>query len=160
MPGLKLTLGLLWVHNNNYIYVVLLSVFFSSFQWYNRCRTADDRASSCNIIPLDLCHGVWPTIWELFITAAYCKFIMRIGQQVRSLGWVVLLLATTQIYKNSDYEPRCSTGSAAWVSPAAIRILNRKTLIQNFINAGLIWSLVSFSGQGEKLLEENERPMD
>ena len=33
---------------------------------------------------------------------------MLIGQQAPSLGQVVLLLlATTQIYKNGDYEPHC-----------------------------------------------------
>ena len=52
---LKLTPGLLWVHNTNYIYMVLLCLFLSSFAQYNdRHPTVDDRATSCNIIPHDL----------------------------------------------------------------------------------------------------------
>ena len=111
MPGLELMPGLLWVHNNNYIYMVLLSLFLSSFfQLYYRCLTADNRAPLCNIIPRDLWIKFWgvrPTVWELFITATYCKFVL-ICWQAPSLGRVVLLLlATTQTYKNSDYKPRC-----------------------------------------------------
>ena len=55
MPGLELMPVLLWVHNNNYIYLVLLSLFLSSFsQYYYRHLAADDRTPSCNIIPCDL----------------------------------------------------------------------------------------------------------
>ena len=53
---LKLTPGLLSVHNTNYIYMVLLYLFLSSFsQYYDRHLTVDDRTTSCNIIP----HDVW-----------------------------------------------------------------------------------------------------
>ena len=51
-------------------------------------------------------HDVQYAVEESFITATYCKLIVWIGQQALSLGQVVLLLlATTQIYKCSDYEP-------------------------------------------------------
>ena len=130
-------LGLLLVYNNNYINMVLLSIFLSSFsQWYDRRQTVDDRAPSCNKITHDLwinfCDGVQPTIWESFIT--YCKFIVWIGRQAPSLQLVVLLLlAITRFYKHSDYEQHCpfngtqSTRSAMQVSPAAIRIYCPKT---------------------------------
>ena len=78
----------------------------------------------------------------------YCKFIVWIGRQAPSLGQVVLLVLTiTQIYKNGDYEPRCpfhgatvSTGSAARVSPAAIRIHSLKNLNSELqlINTSLV----------------------
>ena len=94
---------------------------------------------------------------------------MWIVRLAPSLGQVVfLLLATTQIYKNGDYEPHCtfhsaqyaSTGSAARVSPAAIRIHSLKNFDSELqlINTGLVQSPVSFSGQGEKLLERNKCP--
>ena len=47
-------------------------------------------------------HDVQYAFEESFITATYCKFIMWIGQQAPFLGQVVLLLATTHIYKCSD----------------------------------------------------------
>ena len=78
----------------------------------------------------------------------YCKFIVWIGRQAPSLGQIVLLvLATTHIYKNRDYEPcypfhgaTVSTGSAARASPAAIRIYSLRNLDSEprLINAGLI----------------------
>ena len=53
---------------------------------------------------------------ELFITATYCKFIVSIVWLASSLGRVVfLLLATTQIYKNSDYESRCPFHGAQYL---------------------------------------------
>ena len=56
------------------------------------------------------------TICESFITAIYCKFIVWIGQQAPSLGEVaLLLLATTQIYKNGDYESRCPFHGAQYL---------------------------------------------
>ena len=71
---------------------------------------------------------------------------MWIGRQAPSLGQVVLLvLATTQ--KNGDYKPHCpfhgatvSTGSAAQVSPASIRIYSLKNLDSELqlINADLV----------------------
>ena len=77
----------------------------------------------------------------------YYKFIVWIYRQA-PLGRVVLLLvATTQIYKNGDYEPRCpfhgatvSTGSAAQVSPATIRIHRLKNVDSELqlINADLV----------------------
>ena len=73
---------------------------------------------------------------------------MWIGWQAPSLGGVVLLLlATTQIYKNGDYKSCClfhgatvSTRSAARVSPAATRIHSLKNLDSELqlINAGLV----------------------
>ena len=71
---------------------------------------------------------------------------MWIGWQAPSLGQVVLLvLATTQ--RNGDYKPHypfhgatVSTGSAAQVSPAAIRIrslINLDSELQ-LIKAGLV----------------------
>ena len=44
---------------------------------------------------------------RIVFTATYCKFIVWIGQQASSLGPVILFLVSTQIYKNSDYEPHC-----------------------------------------------------
>ena len=38
-PGLDLTPSLLWVHNSNYIYMILLSLFLSSFSHAVICRT-------------------------------------------------------------------------------------------------------------------------
>ena len=53
--GSRINAGFLWVHNNNYIYMVLLSLFLSSFsQQYDRRQTADDIAPLCYIIPCDL----------------------------------------------------------------------------------------------------------
>ena len=73
---------------------------------------------------------------------------MWIGWQAPSLGLIVLrVLVTTQIYKNHDYELCCpfhvvtvSTGSAAQVSPAAIRIHSLTNLDSELrlINAGLV----------------------
>ena len=53
-PGLELMPGTLLVHNNNYIYMVLLSLSFPPSPNNMRCLTADDRAPLCNIIPCDL----------------------------------------------------------------------------------------------------------
>ena len=77
---------------------------------------------------------------------SYCKFIVWIGRQAPSLGQVALLLVTTQIYKNGDFEPcysfhsEKSTASAARVSPAAIRIHCLKSFDSGLqlINASLI----------------------
>ena len=65
-----------------------------------------------------------------------CKFIVWIGQQAPSL---VLLLATTQIYKNGDYE-LCFLFYGAQDLPDLLlechqlpfKSIVRKTLIQNF----------------------------
>ena len=72
---------------------------------------------------------------------------MWIVQLASSIGRVVfLLLATTQVYKNDDYEPHCpfhdtqlSTGSIARVSLAFIRIHSLKNFDSEFqlINASL-----------------------
>ena len=93
---------------------------------------------------------------------------MWIGQQPPSLGRVVLLLATTQIYKHGVYEPRClaiswctiSPRFATWVLPASIRIHYLKNFDSELqlINASLVLLPVSFSGRGEKLLERNKHP--
>ena len=82
---------------------------------------------------------------------------------VPSLGRVVLLLATTQIIIKT-VTMNCTVSklsrSAAQVSPATIRILSQKNfdLELKLINAGLVWLPVSFSSQGEKLLERNKHP--
>ena len=73
---------------------------------------------------------------------------MWIGWKAPSLVQVILLLlATTQIYKNGNYEPHCpfhgatvSTGSAPQVSPATIRIHSLKNLDSKLqlINTGRV----------------------
>ena len=155
MPGLKLIHGLLWVHNNNYIYTVLLSLFLSSFSSpfllfllppSYRHLTADDRAPLCNIILHDLWTKFESTEWgqlsdnRFSITATYYKFIMLIGQQAPSLGRVVLLFpAITRIYKNGDYKSRCPFHSTQYLPDLLhkcrqlpLEFIVPKTLIQNF----------------------------
>ena len=70
-------------------------------------------------------------------------WIVHLAPSLRQV--VFLLLATTQVYKNDDYEQCCpfhgtqlSTGSIARVSPAAIRIHSLKNFDAEFqlINAG------------------------
>ena len=65
---------------------------------------------------------------------------MLIGWQAPSLGRVVLLLlAITRIYKNSDYEPRCPFHGTQYLPDLlhecrqlSLEFIAQKTLIQNF----------------------------
>ena len=73
----------------------------------------EDRAPSCNKIPYNLSSvdnfpdGIGPTT-ENPLLLYHCKSIVWIDQQAPSPGQVVLLLlATTQVYKLGDHKPHC-----------------------------------------------------
>ena len=84
-------------------------------------------------------HDVQYAFEESFITATYCKFIMWIGQQVPSLGQVVLNYWRPHIYKCSDYKPHCPFHGAQYRSDMLhachqllLEFIARTTSIHNF----------------------------
>ena len=104
---------------------------------HNRHLTMHNRAPICEKNLME--PGVWSTVWESFIAACYCKFIVWIGRQAPFQGRVAVLFATTKIYKNGDFEPRRPFHSAQYLPDLlhecrqlSLEFIAWKALIQNF----------------------------
>ena len=136
--------------------MVLLSLFLFSFSHAVIRQMPDSRQQSLFMQYTmwsvnKILNRVWPTVWESFITATYCKFVVWIGAP--SLGWVVLCTYYWWLHGFvkwwlwtvlSIIWCTVSTRSAAWVLLAAIRICSQKNfdLELQLINASLIYTMI------------------
>ena len=158
MLGFKLTSDLLWIHNNNnYIYMVLLNLYFppSPINTYDRRWTMDNRAPLYNIISHDLWINFRRNSAKYLRIFNHCH-VLQIHHVDRLAGLFSRTSCSSITGDHTNLQTRwlwtalsiswctVSTRSAQWLSPAAIKNHHPKnfrtstTKHQSRMAAGLI----------------------